>query len=165
MVDVIGDPDLYRFIPFDPPILEKLQQRYKRWEARISPEQDEIWLNWVARLKPDGPYIGDFQVGYKENREANIAYRLAKLYQSQGFATEALRKIIDILFNNLDILSVKAWVDTRNKRSIALVKKLGLMQVDFITRADHFKGEDSDEFVFEMRSEDYGRKEIPLPHG
>ena len=39
-------------------------------------------------------------------------------------------------------------MDARNLASINLVKNLGMTQVEFIAKADHFKVSDSDEFVF-----------------
>lgn len=150
MVDVLGDPVLYQYIPFDPPTLEKLQQRYKRWEVRISPQQDEIWLNWVVRLKGSNLYIGDVQAGYKDDKIASIAYMTAKKYQHFGYTHEGLGAVIAFLFEQLHVSAVKAWIDTRNQRSIHLVKKLGLQYVETITNADYFKGANSNEFVFEL---------------
>ena len=155
MVNVLNDPKLYSFIPFDPPSLEKLKQRYKRWEARISPEQNEIWLNWVIHLKSTDQYIGDLQVGYKENKEASIAYMIAENWQGQGYATEGLVSLIYMLFDCLDMTCVKAWIDTRNQKSINLVKTMGFQHTDTLIKADHFKDQDSDEFVFELHSRDW----------
>ena len=150
MVDALSDPSMYRFIPHDPPGLDNLKLRYQKWEPRISPNGDEIWLNWAARLKPDGPYIGHFQSSYKEDRRAIIAYMLAPEFQGQGYAQEATASVIKMLFKQLNIVSVKAWIDTRNEKSIRLVRKLGMRHTETIEKADHFKGEDSDEFVFEI---------------
>ncbi|MBP9708765.1 MAG: GNAT family N-acetyltransferase [Oligoflexales bacterium] len=57
---------------------------------------------------------------------------------------------MELLFDKVAAKSVKAWIDTRNLASINLVKKLGMTQVEFIAKADHFKGTDSDEFVFRI---------------
>ncbi len=150
MTTLLSDPDLHTFIPSDPPTLEKLKSQYKYWESRISPKEDELWLNWVGRLKSNGRIVGHFQAGVKTSLEATIAYMIGKDFQRQGFAFEGLTKVIDLLFEGTRAKSVKAWIDTRNQASINLVKKLGMNQVEFIAKADHFKGSDSDEFVFEL---------------
>lgn len=149
MVTVLSDLQLYDFIPQDPPDLGKLEKTYEVWARRISPDKTELWLNWAARWKDSDKLIGHFQVGYKPD-EASIAYTVGLNFQRRGFALEALQEIIRFLKESLRCKTIKAWIDTRNKPSIELVKKLGMSQVNFIPKADHFKGADSDEFVFEL---------------
>lgn len=153
MVELLADPDLHTFVPSDPPTVEKLQSQYKYWESRISPQEDELWLNWVGRSKSDGRLIGHFQAGVKRSLEASIAYTVGKEFQRSGYAYEGLTKIMELLFVEVDAESVKAWIDTRNQASIGLVKKLGMSQIEFIAKADYFKGTDSDEFVFSVRKD------------
>jgi RimJ/RimL family protein N-acetyltransferase len=150
MTSLLAHPDLHTYVPSDPPTLEKLKSRYKYWESRISPEEDELWLNWVGRLKTNGKLVGHFQAGVKTSLDASIAYTIGKDFQRQGLAYEGLAKILELLFETIKSKSVKAWIDTRNLASINLVKKLGMTEVEFIAKADHFKGSDSDEFVFGM---------------
>ena len=150
MTALLAHPDLHTYVPSDPPELEKLKSRYKYWESRISPEGDELWLNWVGCLKSNGKLVGHFQAGVKTSLEASIAYTIGKDFQRQGLAYEGLANILELLFKKINAKSVKAWIDTRNLASINLVKKLGMTQVEFIAKADHFKGSDSDEFVFGM---------------
>lgn len=149
---LLADPKLHTYVPTDPPTIDKLRSQYQFWEARISPSEDELWLNWIGRLKSSGQVIGHFQAGAKSNGEASIAYTIGKRYQRQGFAYEGLTTVIEFLFTQIHVAALKAWIDTRNDASIALVKKLGMTQIDFIPKADHFKGSDSDEYVFEIKS-------------
>lgn len=148
MVTLLAHPDLHTFVPTDPPQLDKLKSQYKYWEARISPQGDELWLNWIGRLKSNGQIVGHFQAGAKSSGESSIAYTIGKDYQRRGLAYEGLTTVIAFLFEHVQATSVKAWIDTRNEVSIALVRKLGMVQQDFIAKADHFKGKDSDEYVF-----------------
>ena len=150
MTVLLAHPDLHTYVPSDPPTLEMLKSEYKYWESRISPKEDELWLNWVGRLKSNGKLVGHFQAGVNASLEASIAYTIGKDFQRQGFAFEGFEKILDFLFEEISVKYVKAWIDTRNLASINLVKKLGMTQVELIVKADHFKGLDSDEFVFGM---------------
>ena len=150
LVELLAHPDLHTFVPSDPPVLEKLKDQYRYWERRISPKGDELWLNWAAKSKESGRIIGHFQAGMTVFREASIAYTVGKSFQRRGFAYESLSAILSFLFEKLGAKSVKAWIDTRNEASVCLVKKLGMVQVELIKNADHFKGADSDEFVFEI---------------
>jgi RimJ/RimL family protein N-acetyltransferase len=73
---------------------------------------------------------------------------VARAYQRNGIATEGLETIFKYLRESLSVREIKAWSDTRNEASHRLVRKLGMVQVDFIKDADSFKGGASDEFVF-----------------
>jgi RimJ/RimL family protein N-acetyltransferase len=148
---LLQDESLYRYLPQDPPSLEALQKRYKAWSARKSPDGQEIWLNWMARHRVTGNYLGHFQSGFDEKNGFMVAYTLGTPYQKQGYAAEGLRAVIDFLHTRMNAQSIKAWIDTRNEPSIRLVKRLGFEQVQFIKDADKFKGSVSDEFVFELR--------------
>jgi len=150
MIRVLADKKLYHYIPQDPPELEKLKKTYEFWESRISQEKDELWLNWVARWNETNQLIGHFQSGFKEPMDCSVAYTVGSEFQRQGFAIEALRAIFAFLNHSLDTKVIKAWIDTRNTASIHLVKKLKMKQVELIKKADHFKGKDSDEFVFQI---------------
>ncbi|MCX6125103.1 MAG: GNAT family N-acetyltransferase, partial [Proteobacteria bacterium] len=114
MAALLADPDLHTFIPSEPPTLEKLKSQYKYWESRISPQEDELWLNWIGRIKSNGKTVGHFQAGVKASLEASVAYTIGKEFQRQGFASEGLTKILDLLFEEITVRSVNAWIDTRN---------------------------------------------------
>ena len=150
MAILLKDPELYDFVPQDPPEVSNLRKTYEVWSKRISPSRDELWFNWVARLNATNKAVGHFQAGVKSNSESNVAYTVGLRYQRQGFATEALKSILAFLNSTMGVKTVKAWIDTRNKASIDLVKKIGMVQVDFIKNADHFKNADSDEYVYQI---------------
>lgn len=141
---------VYDFVPQDPPELEKLEKTYGFWSKRISPAEDELWLNWGARLKSTNEIIGHFQAGVKEGPDSNLAYTVGRKFQRLGFASEAIRAIISMLGSKLSIPCLKAWIDTRNFPSIKLVEKLGMVRVGFVKNADNFKGSNSDEFIYQF---------------
>ena len=151
LLPLLQHPDLYTFLPQDPPSLDKLEQQYAFWEQRKSPDNSEYWLNWVIFLTDSQRAIGTLQAGIElATSQASIAYLIGTAFQRQGFATEATSALIDHLHQQYQVSSIKAWIDTRNTASIRLVKKLGMRQVEFIAQADHFKGQVSDEFVFQL---------------
>ena len=144
----LNNPSLYTYLPKDPPTLDALEKQYTFWENRESPDGSEYWLNWVVFYQD--LCIGTVQAGvHREKKEASIAYMISSDFQGQGLGTEATGALIDHLRTHYAVKRVKAWIDTRNASSIRLVEKLGLEQIEFLEKADHFKGEDSDEFVYQ----------------
>ena len=151
MVTVLKAESLYDFIPSNPPTIEELISRYKMWEKNLAPDGSEIWLNWAARLKESGKLVGHFQSGIKvDSTESYIAYTVGAAFQRRGYSYEALKCLCTYLREQQNVKTIKAWIDTRNMASISLVSKLGMRQVAFVKDADRFKGNASDEYVFEF---------------
>lgn len=148
MWQLFADPELHRFVPYEPLTLEKQRERCARWEMRRSPDGQELWLNWAGRDKTTNEIMAHFQAGVKADAPASVGYLVARAFQRRGFAFEGLDAVFAYLRDALGVHEVKAWTDTRNTASHRLAQKLGMMNVETIKDADFFKGATSDEFVF-----------------
>jgi len=151
LFELLADPELHRFVPFEPPTLEEQIKRCSRWAVGLSPDGLEIYLNWAAREKASGDLIGHFQAGIKQAGEASIGYVVARRFQGLGVAQEALQSIFDFLRDSHQIKVIKAWTDTRNFSSHRLAERMGMTIIETIKDADFFKGTSSDEYVFAKR--------------
>lgn len=146
------DPQLYRFIPHNPPpSLAHLATRFATLERRTSPAGDELWLNWAVRLKRKSQYLGRVEVTVLAERTAYLAYEVAPQYWGNGYATEACRRVLELLTQTYGVERVLAEVDTRNLASIRLLERLGFARVAERPNADYFKGSASDEYTYELR--------------
>ncbi len=148
MCELFSDKELHKFVPFEALSLEDQVSRCSRWAKRRSPEGDEVWLNWAGRERESQKVIAHFQVGIKFDGTASIGYLVARNFQRQGFASEAISILFAYLNSELKLREVKLWTDTRNIASHQLAKKMGMICVDTLKEADFFKGATSDEFVF-----------------
>ncbi|MBC7540356.1 MAG: GNAT family N-acetyltransferase [Bacteriovorax sp.] len=148
LFELYSDTELHHFVPFEPIPIEQWRERCARWASRKSPDEKELWLNWLGRDKETNTVIGHFQAGVKEDGEASIGYLLAKKFHGQGFAYEGLLEVFAYLKDQLGVREARACSDTRNIASHKLAKKLGMIQVEVIKDADFFKGSSSDEFIF-----------------
>lgn len=148
LYQLFSDPELHTFVPTEVPTLEAQTERCLKWSRRISPKGDELWLNWAARLKTDGRIIGHFQAGVSVNLNASIGYVIGRPWQKQGYANEGLKSVLLLLKETFHIWTAKAWIDTRNQASIGLIESLGFDRREFIKNADHFKGSNSDEWLY-----------------
>jgi ribosomal-protein-alanine N-acetyltransferase len=148
LVELFSDPKLHEFVPFEVPTFEEQQKRCERWSQGRSPDGSEIWLNWAARDKASGKVMGHFQSGIKQDGETSVGYVTARAFHGKGFATEAMRAVLECLRDQYKVKTVKAWSDTRNTASHKLAERLGMKIIETIKDADFFKGSTSDEFVF-----------------
>ncbi len=148
------DDRLYSFIPQDPPVSEQaLGERYRRLEARQSPDGCEIWLNWAMRLSGTVNYVGTLEATVYPDWTAHIAYLVFSPHQGHDYATEGLRRVLEYLVTTHQVRVIAAQIDTRNAASIAVVERLGLVQVATVRDADFFKGKPSDEYRYELVTE------------
>lgn len=90
------------------------------------------WGFWALEHKEKGEFVGmagmhepgpEFGVG---RPCVEIGWRLAPAFWGKGFATEAAQEILRFAFDKLKLAEVVSFTATGNKRSIALMKRLGM---------------------------------------
>jgi RimJ/RimL family protein N-acetyltransferase len=135
---------------------------YQGWEAPYSLEQAEEfvsemnnrapgvpgeWFQVAIARKEDGLFIGDcvFKRLADEPRVAEIGYTLARGYQRQGYASEAIHALLDYLFGSFGLHRVLANCDPKNAASIRLLEKLGFRHEGCFIESLWLKGEWVDE--------------------
>ena len=157
LFEVLGEPKVYDYIPEDPPAeLADLVARYTQLESRQSPTGDQVWLNWAIRLKGEKAYLGRVEATVYDDGSAGVAYLLGSRFWGHGYASEAVRRILGLLFETYKCPEVFAEVDTENIASIRLLERLGFKQAGVKREADHFKGRTSDEYKYTL-SRDHWR--------
>jgi [ribosomal protein S5]-alanine N-acetyltransferase len=144
-------PDLYKFIPHDPPESEeKLKEKYRRWATRRSADGSELWLNFALYRPDHADYVGTIQATLELSGKTYIAYEVFPRFWRQGFAREAGATIIAYLRDSHKVSTISALVDTRNEASWKLLESLGFRRVEILKNADEFKGAISDEYLYEL---------------
>jgi ribosomal-protein-alanine N-acetyltransferase len=138
----LRDERLYRYEGFEPPAsLGELEARYAALETRRSPDGSERWLNWVVRLR-DGTFVGRVQATVRSDHTL-IGYDIFVPYWRNGYGKEACAAMLDFLEQEGSIATFRAFVDTENAASIALLESLGFDRVwtgpseDMPGRTDH----------------------------
>ena len=151
---LLRDERLYTYIPEEPPVsADALAARYQRLEARRSPDNQQVWLNWAARLRAGSSYAGWFQATIIPDQAALLAYMIFPSQQGQGYAREGGRRVIEHLARDHGVRLVVAEIDTRNRASSGGVEALGFVRVAERPAADFFKGDVSDEYRYEYQPE------------
>jgi RimJ/RimL family protein N-acetyltransferase len=91
--------------------------------STIEPGMPGIWYQVAITLLPGDRLIGDcgFRVDESETRHVEFGITLDPEYESQGYATEALRALLDYLLVTLGKHRVFGSVDPENDRSIRLM--------------------------------------------
>lgn len=116
------------------------------------------WVQVAIESKEKGCLIGDFGVHTLLNppNQIEIGFTLDPEFQNKGYATEALKKLLDYFFNKLNKEKVRAIAVEQNNSSIKLLEKIGFKKVNIIENS-YFKGTFVNEFEFELSKNDWIR--------
>ena len=127
-----ADPDVMEFFPS---VLSRSESdelaRAIRNKIRI-----EGWGPWAVELRSSGEFIG--VVGLQKTNMAlpfspsvEVAWRLAKAYWGNGYATEAATASLSYAANTLNINQVVSFTAKVNTRSQAVMKKIGMYSAGY----------------------------------
>ena len=154
-----ADPEAVRYVPFPPRdrasmacVLER-----KRGSTALRAEGDLLEL--AAVLPAEDTVIGDLLLGLRsvEHETLEVGYIFSPAHAGRGYATEAVRALLDLAFGTLGARRVVARVDARNTASKALLARLGVRHEAHLVENEVFKGELSDEDDYAVLSREWRR--------
>lgn len=114
---------------------DKESQKFISKEERVYSREDEV--NWIkAKLeekayvfsmisKEDGSYIGNVELMDVENGSAEVGLCITMSMQNKHYGTEALKRIIEYGFKELELNTLTAVIFSNNVKSLHNVEKLG----------------------------------------
>jgi RimJ/RimL family protein N-acetyltransferase len=154
--DYRSRPEVSRFQLWGSESSEKIHS-YIEDLAGTEPGTPGVWYQVGINLLSSDELIGDcgFRVLEAEPRQAEFGIALAPEFQSKGYATEALRALLDYLLVTLGKHRVIGSVDPRNVRSIKLMQQAGMRQEAHFIRSFWFKGEWVDDMILAMLASDW----------
>lgn len=93
---------------------------------------------WMIELQDSGQIIGDVFLGKHEELQGSyeIGYMFHPDFYGQGFATEAVREVLRIGFEEWDVHRIYARVDEDNIGSARVCQKLGMRQEARLIESD-----------------------------
>ena len=149
-----SDPEVARFQSWDILSLDAVRA-YIAEQDELRPTEPGWYQLAIAELATDH-VIGDLGVHILESdpRQVEIGFTLAPDAQRRGYASEAVRAVLDHLFGALGKHRVTASTDPRNARSIALLRRVGFRLEAHHLESLWFKGAWADDLIFALlRSE------------
>jgi len=88
--------------------------------------KEKLSIRWGISLKGQSEIIGTIGFNnFTKNHRANIGYDLQTEYWNNGYATEALKTIVEFGFKQLKINRIEAEVMIGNTASERILEKLG----------------------------------------
>jgi RimJ/RimL family protein N-acetyltransferase len=128
--------------------------------AKARPGEAGVWFQIAIELKTNGAMIGDcvFCPLKEDARQAEIGYSLAGAYQGKGYASEAIRRLLDYLFGDLELHRVRAICDVENVASARLLERVGMRREGHFVESFWTKGRWSSEYWYAILRREWQRQ-------
>jgi RimJ/RimL family protein N-acetyltransferase len=101
LAPLLDDASLHEFTGGAPLSAAALAARFARLAVRRSPDGEQLWGNWVLRIRATGAVAGMIQAtlpaGGPEAGPAEVAWVVVRAAQSRGYAKEAARSLVAVL--------------------------------------------------------------------
>jgi RimJ/RimL family protein N-acetyltransferase len=158
-------PDVARFQSWGTQSAEAIEF-YIRDLSATEPGRPGSWYQIGITLLSRGELIGDcgFHLLESEPHQAEIGVALAPECQGRGYASEALRALLNYLLLTLAKDRVFGSVDPRNVRSIRLLERVGMRKESESNKSLWFKGELVDDTIFAITAREWKSTNPSAPH-
>jgi len=122
----------------------------------------DSWFQFVIIEAKSHEIIGDLGIHFldSDNKQAELGCTLDKKMHGKGYASEAMKGVIDYLFNVLDKHRIIGSIDPLNLRSIALVERLGFRKEAHFKESILINGEWCDDIVYAMLKKEWNSKSV-----
>lgn len=150
-----GDPEVARYLPFEPWDDDLAADSMAKRLLRTGIEDDCTSLGLVAEL--EGRVIGDVVMWCVDDTRlrAEAGWAFHPDVAGHGYATEAVRALLDVAFSCYGMQRVFAQLDARNARSARLCERVGMTREAHLRRDWWGKGEWSDSLVYGLLREEW----------
>lgn len=109
-----------------------LNETKKVVESWVKGNQENPIGYYVLKIQglSDGNFLGSFglKLWPAKNRRAEVWYKIHPQHWGNGYATEALNRILDFCFDELDLHRIQAGCAVDNIGSIKVLEKAGLIR-------------------------------------
>jgi RimJ/RimL family protein N-acetyltransferase len=147
-----GREDVCRYLPWPAQTLEGSRAMLDRIRTRtaIGPAEEDDGMRLAVVLVDGGALIGDVSIWWtsREHRQAEIGFVLHPGHHGHGYASEAMRVVVDIGFESGGVHRIMGRCDARNRPSAALMERLGMRREAHLRENEYLKGEWTDELIF-----------------
>ena len=154
--------EVARFLDWEQPFTREAGMRLVEGAMQMDGPAPGEW--WVGTIEKDGGAVGDLAIHLSDKaRVAEVGYMLARSQWGKGYASEAVNRVVDYLFDDLRVGRIEAKVHPDNIASARVLERCGFVY-EGTTRASHWQGASfSDDAVYGLLPEDRSRwRERPM---
>ncbi|MFY7843589.1 GNAT family N-acetyltransferase [Chryseobacterium gambrini] len=150
-----SDAEANKFQSWIPETLEDVEQFIERNNKEFN--QPESWYQVLITEKDSKAVIGDIGIHFfgAENLQAELGITLNKDFQGRGFASEALKGVINFLLGDLKKHRIMASVDPENIDSLKLMERIGFRKEGHFVKSLFWKNNWTDDVIYALLREEW----------
>jgi len=154
-----SDEDVSRYQDWDCPYPVLDAETFIAAMQHRDPGAPDGWFQFAVTLSGPRSLIGDVALGVDrvEPRHAELGFTFAAGSQRQGYATEAVRAVVEYAFSTLAMHRVSSRTDTRNLRAQHLLERLGFRREGESRESIWFKGAWATDLIYAQLASEWGR--------
>ena len=152
-----SDPDVAKYQAWEVPYpLEKARRFIESLEG-AAPGAAGTWFQFAIELTSTGLLIGDcgLRPTPHGSSHAELGFTFASDYQGKGYASEAVRRLLEYVFMSLALERVFAITHVQNGAANRLLKRLGFEWKGHFTEDSSDKVDAASEVMYELLREDW----------
>lgn len=116
------DPEMYRYSGWNPyATLEMARETVNQFIASYNDEHSYSWV-----IDVDDVVIGTIGAYDYKDEQIEVGFSVVRGWQGRGYATEALKKVLEYLIENEGISCVTAWCAAENLGSRTVLERAGM---------------------------------------
>lgn len=151
MYKLASEPLVYFYEEDEVPSKEETYKKYSKKISRMEEGQDK-YLIFVIHILPEEVPIGEvfIQLNWEEMREWEIGYEIHPDYWGNGYATEAVKLLLNYSFENLKAHKVVGFCNAHNKKSARVMERVGMKRDGLLREGRLWHKEWCDEYVYSI---------------
>ena len=152
--DMLSDPEVTRY--HDLPTIETPHEALRFVAEMLHRRINRQGIRWALVSKADQHFVGSIGLNhiFAPARRASLGYELKKSSWGHGYATEAVRAVVDFAHGSLGLHRLEASVVPENAASLRVLEKSGFQREGLLRALGFFRGQFQDLVVLSRLSTD-----------
>ncbi|TVX95193.1 GNAT family N-acetyltransferase [Cohnella terricola] len=147
-------PEVYKYQSWRPADLNDVE-KFISANTAIVPNTRDSWLQVAVCLK-NGQLVGDVGIHFMDDDfQVELGFTLSPDFQGNGYASEAVRAVIDYLFDGLRKHRITASVDPDNLKSIKLLENLGFRKEAHFIKSYRMNDQWYDDCIYAILADEW----------
>jgi len=151
-----NQPDVMLFQGWTPKDAKEVSDYALEMQSRAPCEPGHWYQVIVEQYDEDtgqaGEIVGDvaFCIEKEMKKQAELGIALNTKHQGKGYAQEAVKALLDFLFETFDLHRIHLSIDPDNKASRKLTERIGFRFEGHLKSATYFRGQWCDDIIMAM---------------
>lgn len=155
VLELRGNAETMKYIPR--PLITNVEDALAHIDIINEKIDQNSGINWGITLQDSDTIIGI--IGHyriqPENHRSEIGYMLQPQFHGKGYATEAIKAVLQYGFNVMNLHSIEAVIDPENILSEKVLVKCGFVKEAHLKENDYFEGKFWDSVIYSLLKKNY----------